>query len=339
MSTGPLTSNKRVVLAFDKFRGTASAQELVDACSAALNERGVETVGIPLADGGEGSLSIVGGPNKTTTVTGPLGDPVEARWRLEGRTAFIEMAAASGRALVGDDNDPLAADTLGTGELIATAVELGARTIFVMVGGSATTDGGYGAIRALPPAPRFKEIDLVVACDVDTLFVDAAEVFGPQKGATPAQVKLLTGRLERLVQVYQERFGVDVSTIRGAGAAGGLAGGLAAVGARLESGFEILAEHTELDLALRGADLAVTGEGLLDEMSFKGKVVGGVARWASAVNVPTLAVVGDMTEGVVIPDDVTVVSLVERFGAEAAFERTVELVVQVVLSSVPEINR
>ncbi len=338
MSTGPLTSSQRVVLAFDKFRGTASADDLVQACSDALEGLDFEPIGIPLADGGEGSLSVVGGPNKTTTVTGPLGDPVDARWRLEGRTAFIEMAAASGRDLVGDDNDPLAADTLGTGELISTAVELGARTIFVMVGGSATTDGGYGAIRALPPAPRFKEIDLVVACDVDTAFVDAAAVFGPQKGATPAQVKLLTGRLERLVQVYEERFGVDVSKIKGAGAAGGLAGGLAAVGGRLESGFEILAEHAQLDIALKDAALAVTGEGLLDDMSFQGKVVGGVSRWAAAAKVPTLAVVGDVAEDVSIPTNVTVVSLAERFGVDAAFEKTVELVVQAVVSSLPAKN-
>lgn len=336
---GPLTSSAKVVLAFDKFRGTATAEELVESCSAALVALGIEAVGIPLADGGEGSLSVVGGPNKTTTVTGPLGDPVDARWRLQGRTAFIEMAAASGRELVGDDNDPLAADTLGTGELIATAVELGARTIYVLVGGSATTDGGWGAIRALPPAPRFKEIELVVACDVDTAFVDAARVFGPQKGATPAQVKLLTGRLERLVQVYQERFGVDVSTIPGAGAAGGLAGGLLAVGARLESGFEILAEHAELDVALKGAQLAVTGEGFLDEMSFQGKVVGGVTRWAAAAEVPVLAVVGDVEQGVGNVANVQIVSLVARFGAEAAFERTVELVTQVVVESLPAIKR
>jgi glycerate kinase len=335
----PLTSSTKVVLAFDKFRGTASAEELVASCSNALEAHGVETIGIPLADGGEGSLSVVGGANKRTTVTGPLGDPVEAEWRLQGRTAFIEMAAASGRALVGDNNDPLAADTLGTGELISTAVELGARTIYVMVGGSATTDGGWGAIRALPPAPRFKEIDLVVACDVDTGFVDAARVFGPQKGATPAQVKLLTGRLVRLVQVYQERFGVDVSVIPGAGAAGGLAGGLAAMGARLESGFEILAEHAELDVALIDAHLAVTGEGLLDEMSFQGKVVGGVTRWATAANVPVLAVVGEALVGVATPENAEVVSLVERFGAEAAFEKTVELVTQVVLESLPAIMR
>jgi glycerate kinase len=328
----------RVVLAFDKFRGTATASDLVAACVGALEAVGVEAVGIPLGDGGEGSLDVVGGANKTSTVTGPAGDPVEAKWRLEGRTAFIEMAEASGYELVGAANDPLAADTLGTGELIATAVELGARTIYVMVGGSATTDGGWGALRALPPAPRFKEVDLVVACDVETKFCDAAEVFGPQKGASPAQVKLLRRRLERLVQVYKDRFGVDVSDVAGAGAAGGLAGGLVAVGARLESGFEVLAEWAELDIALEGAALAVTGEGLLDEMSFNGKVVGGVASWAAAAGVPTLAVVGDTDPGVRAPDGVQVVSLVDRFGRDAAFEDTVELVTQVVLSSLPAIN-
>lgn len=335
-----LTSNApKVVLAFDKFRGTATASELVDACVSALKPLGINGIGIPLADGGEGSLSVIGGPNKTTIVTGPLGDPVEASWRLEGRVAFIEMAAASGLSLVGDNNDPLAADTLGTGELIAGAVELGAKTIYVMVGGSATTDGGWGALRALPPAPRFKEIELVVACDVDTLFCDAAKVFGPQKGATPAQVKLLTRRLERLVQVYRDRFDVDVSGVVGGGAAGGLAGGLVAVGARLEPGFEILAERAQLDVALKGAALAVTGEGFLDAMSFSGKVVGGVARWASAADVKTLAVVGDAEPAIVLPRDVSVVSLVERFGERAAHADTVDCVVQVVVSSLSAIKR
>ncbi len=331
----------RVVAAFDKFRGTATALELTAGAVETARRSGWDAVAIPLADGGEGSLEVIGGPNKFTTVTDPLGDPVEAGWRLEGRTAYVEMAAASGLSLVGGaaGNDAVAADTYGTGELIGTAIELGARSVVVFLGGSATTDGGLGAIRAMPPAPRMKGIELVVACDVRTRFVDAAAVFGPQKGASAAQVKLLTRRLERLVQVFQETYGVDVSALDGAGAAGGLAGGLVALGARIESGFSVLAERAELDVALSGADLVVTGEGYLDAESFNGKVVGGVAEWARAEARPVLAVVGERDPDLVCPVDVEVVSLVERFGHDRAMNDTVALVNLVVEQRLAEVGR
>jgi glycerate kinase len=326
-----MTRRRRVVVAFDKFRGSATAEELVEAVSAAARAAGWDALARPMADGGEGSLEVLGGANKISTVTGPLGDPVRAGWRLDGRTAFVEMAAASGLVLVGgaEGNDPIAADTLGTGELISQAIELGARTVVVMLGGSATTDGGFSALRALPPVGRMKEIDLVVACDVETKFCEAAEVFGPQKGASPTQVKLLTRRLERLVQVYREQYGVDVSDVPGAGAAGGLAGGLLAIGARLERGFDVLAEEAELDRLLEGASLVITGEGFLDDQSFNGKVVGGVAEWAAAAGVPVLSIVGARDPSVVAPDHVDVVSLSEVYGETASWERTVDLAAQV----------
>ncbi len=330
----------RVVVAFDKFRGSATSQELLDAVRSSLEPLGWTVDGVLLADGGEGSLDVLGGANRTSLVTDPLGDPIEARWRLEGRTAFIEMAAASGLALIGgpEANDPIAADTFGTGELITQAIELGARTVVVMLGGSATTDGGFGALRAMPPSVRLKEIDLVVACDVETLFTDAAVVFGPQKGASPAQVKLLTGRLERLLQVYGEQYGVDVSTLAGAGAAGGLAGGLAAVGARIESGFDVLAEAAGLDELLVGADLVITGEGMLDAESFHGKVVGGVADWARAEAVPVLAIVGVRQGEVELPEHVTVVELSDRFGVDASWARTAELAAEVAVEAVRKLS-
>lgn len=326
----------RVVVAFDKFRGSATSEELLHAVSSALTPLGCQVDGVLLADGGEGSLDVLGGANKRTVVTDPLGDAVEAAWRLDGQAAYIEMAAASGLALVGgpEENDPITADTCGTGELINHAIELGARTVVVLLGGSATTDGGFGALRAMPPVGRLKEIEITVACDVETRFVDAAAVFGPQKGATPAQVRLLTRRLERLVQVYEESYGVDVSQLRGAGAAGGLAGGLVAVGARLESGFDVLAEAACLDERLIGADLVITGEGLLDAESFNGKVVGGVAAWAAAEGVPALAVVGAARDGVDPPDGLSVVSLSERFGDDASWDRPLELAGEVAVETV-----
>jgi len=249
---------------------------------------------------------------------GPLGDPVDAAWRLDRRTAVIEMAQASGLALVGgpDGNDPIAATTHGTGELIAAALDGGANRILVGVGGSATTDGGLGAIRSLWNPGRLRPTELVVACDVRTRFVDAAAVFAPQKGATPAQVKLLSRRLERLAQVYLDDYGVDVLPIDGGGAAGGLAGGLHVLGASLVSGFDVVAD--ELDLADRMAevDLVVTGEGFLDAQSFDGKVVGGVVELAAEVGVDVLVVAGEVFDAA--PAGVRAISLVERFGRETA---------------------
>ncbi len=320
-----------VVLAFDKFRGTASSAELAAAGAAAAADRGWSAIEVSLADGGEGSLAAIGGANKRTTVTGPLGEPVEAGWRLDGRVAFIEMAAASGLLLAGgpEHNDPVAATTTGTGELITTAIELGARRIHVFLGGSATTDGGLGAVEAMPPAARMKGIELVVATDVRTRFTDAAATFGPQKGAGDRHIEFLERRLERLVQIYHDRYGVDVSDVPGAGAAGGLAGGLVALGGSIEAGFDVIAERVELDRHLEHADLVVTGEGFLDAESFNGKVVGGVVDWAAEAAVPVLAIVGERAEEVPLPSGLEVVSLTEAFGLERAMADPAGLVGQV----------
>jgi glycerate kinase len=234
------------------------------------------------------------------------------------------MARASGLALVGgpEGNDPIGASTTGTGELLAAAVDAGATRVLVGLGGSATTDGGLGALRALFPLHRLAGVELLALCDVRTRFVDAAEVFAPQKGASPAQVELLRRRLDRLADVYLADHGVDVRVIEGAGAAGGLAGGLAVAGARLVSGFDAVADELEVHDLIEGADLVVTAEGFLDEQSFDGKVVGGVAEMAGACGVPCVAVVGevvpDLAAGAAGSAPLEVVSLVERFGDERA---------------------
>jgi glycerate kinase len=279
-----------------------------------------------VADGGEGLLEAFGGPNRVTTVSGPLGDEVEAGWRLDGKTAIVEMARASGLTLAGgpDENDPIAASTHGTGELIATAIDAGARRVIVGVGGSATTDGGLGAVRALYPLQRLRAVKLFVAHDVLTRFVDAAEVFAPQKGASPAQVELLRRRLERLAQVYLDEHGVDVRELEGSGAAGGLAGGLAAIGAELIPGFDLVADEIDLIDRLEGADLVITGEGFLDAQSFEGKVVGGVCDLAAEVGVPVLAVAGEVFEEA--EGRIDAISLVERFGRDRAMTATVACV-------------
>jgi glycerate 2-kinase len=320
----------RLVAAPDKFRGTAAAAEVAAAMGRAARAAGWRCDEVPMADGGEGTLDALGGPNRSSVVTGPLGAPVEAPWRLDGTTAVIEMALASGLALVGgaEGNDPVAASTAGTGELIAAALDAGARRVIVGVGGSATTDGGLAALRALHPLARLTGIELIVACDVRTRFLDAAADFAPQKGASSAQVELLRRRLERLAQVYEADHGRNVSDLEGAGAAGGLAGGLAAVGARLVPGFDLVADELELHERIEGADLVLTGEGFLDEQSFEGKVVGGVADLAADAGVAVVAVAGQVYDRV--GDRLRAISLVDAVGDQRAHEDTVAVIEELV---------
>lgn len=321
MSTAP---QLQALAAPDKFRGSLGAREAAAAIAAGAAAAGWVCRQLPLADGGEGTLDALGGANRVTRVCGPLGKPVEAPWRLDGDLAVVEMAQASGLELAGGaaGNDPLGATTRGTGELVAAAAQAGARRIVVGVGGSATTDGGAGALEALRGLVPFAAhgLDVRVACDVTTRFADAARVFAPQKGADAGAVECLERRLHGLVAEYAARFGVDVSTLAGGGAAGGLAGGLAAAGATLEPGFELVARLLRLDEALAAADLVVTGEGRLDETSFAGKVVGELARRCGERGVPLLAVVGDAAPEVA--GRVDAVSLVERFGLERALTDT-----------------
>jgi glycerate kinase len=307
-----------VVAAPDKFRGSASAAEVAAAIGSACWERHHDCLEIPMADGGEGLLDVLGGANRTSTVTGPLGRPVEAAWRFHRGTAVIEMARASGLELAGgaDHNDPMAATTAGTGELIDAALTAGAKRIIVGVGGSATTDGGLGALQALRSPQRLRPVELLIACDVTTHFTDAATVFGPQKGATAAQIRLLTARLEQLADRYRTEFGVDVTEIEGAGAAGGIAGMLAALGGTLVPGFELVADELDLYDALDGADLVITGEGHLDQQSFAGKVVGGIAEIAGDAQVPVAAVVGIADADVA--DRIRHVAIADRFGLDRA---------------------
>ena len=308
----------RVVAAPDKFRGTSTAGEIADAVVRGATSAGATADALPMADGGEGTLEALGGANRQSQVTGPLGPTVDAAWRLVDRSAVVEMAQASGLVLAGgaEGNEPLDATTAGTGELIREAVESGARRVSVAVGGSATTDGGLGALRAMGSPARYRGVELLVACDVRTTFAEAAEVFGPQKGASAAQVEMLRRRLVRLAQQYEEDFGIDVADLSRSGAAGGLAGGLAAIGAELVDGIDLVAEELALDEVLEGADLVVTGEGMLDATSYEGKVVGGVSAYAAAAGLPVLLVVGQVAAG--LADRSDVVSLVERVGGERA---------------------
>jgi glycerate kinase len=297
----PVDRVARAVACPDKFRGTLRADEAATAIATGLRRAGYDdVVEAPMADGGEGTLDTLlaslGGSRRVARVTGPLGDAVDAEWGvLPSGMAVVEMARASGLALVAGRNDPLRASTRGTGELIAVARREGFRRVIVAVGGSATTDGGLAAVETL--GWSLQGMEVTVACDVESAFLDAARIYGPQKGATSAQVALLTRRLELLADQYRKRTGFDVTTMASAGAAGGLAGGLAAIGAQLVPGFEAVAEAVGLETAFDGASLVVTGEGKLDASSLEGKVVGGVLAWAAELGVPHVAVIaGQVTD-------------------------------------------
>ncbi|HTZ08087.1 MAG TPA: glycerate kinase, partial [Acidimicrobiales bacterium] len=310
----------------DAFKGTATAVDLAAAAARAAAGVGWDSDPCPLSDGGEGFAAVLaargGGAWHEAVVTGPLGAPVTARWWASGDRAVVESASASGLPLAGgaDGNDPVGATTRGTGELIAAAVAAGARRVLVGVGGSATTDGGRGAVEAIEGAGGLRGATVVVACDVVTPFVDAAAVFGPQKGATPDQVEVLTRRLAAYAEELRRTRGVDVGTLAGSGAAGGLAGGLAALGARLVPGFGVVAEAVDLARRVARADLVLTGEGRLDATSWEGKVVGGVVAEAGRAGVPVVIVAGSVGPGGVGgggpgPE---VVDLSARFGPAAS---------------------
>jgi glycerate kinase len=320
----------QVLAAADKFKGTASAGQVCAAIGHACWDLGLDCVEMPLADGGEGTLAVLGGANRTATVTGPLGNMVQAQWGMHKGVAIIEMAQASGLTLAGgaENNDPMGATTRGTGELIDRALNEGAKKIIVCLGGSATTDGGLGALAAISTPARLRAVDFLVACDVDTLFTDAAQVFAPQKGASRAQVALLTNRLEQLAQRYENDYHINVRNINGSGAAGGLAGALAALGATLTPGFDIVAEEVGFDEALRTADIVITGEGSLDDTSFTGKVVGSVLDYATEAKVPVHAIVGDIDNDMLpeLRSLVTATSLTEKFGADMSMQQVLRCI-------------
>ena len=345
----------------DKFRGTVTAQQVAASISRAASPLGWSVRQLPLADGGEGLLDVLvglGGALESVEVEGPLGDPVDAVWLRKGDLAVVEMAQASGLALVGGaaGNDAVRATTRGTGQLLLAAArglsqgrssapgrppegpereDRGtAATVVVGLGGSATTDGGLGALEVIEAAGGLGPVALVGACDVGVGFVEAASRFGPQKGATPAQVVELEARLEATAEQYEDRYGIDVRSIDGAGAAGGLGGAIVALGGRLRSGYEVVTEVLGFRDLLEHSQLVVTGEGALDATSLMGKVVGSVLADASEADVPVLVVAGRASPETVAEVEgsgATVVSLSERFGAERALADTARCIEQAVV--------
>jgi glycerate kinase len=283
-----------ILIAPDSFKGTLSATEVADAVARGVAAAGWSVEKCPLADGGEGTLEVLasalGAERHETAVTDPLGRPVSASFALAGQQAIVEMASASGLGLVvAQERDPIAASTQGTGELIAAAIEAGARTVYLGVGGSATTDGGSGAVRAIRQAGGLGGARLVVLCDVLTPFEAAARVFAPQKGADPGQVRRLNKRLAAMAARLER----DPRGLPMTGAAGGLAGGLwAAFGAELVPGAGFVLDVVGFDARMRSARAVITGEGKLDEQSLVGKTVSEVATRCRQAGVPSFAVVG-----------------------------------------------
>lgn len=321
----------KFVFASDSLKGTLSSRQTAELLTEAAERHfpSCECVSVPMADGGEGTVEAVvaatGGSLRTTRVSGPLGDVVDASFGVlcDGR-AIIEMSAASGLCLLHpEQRNPLLASTFGTGELIEAALDEGARDVTIALGGSATNDAGMGCMRALGVRfldangdelagvgadlgrvcaidsssidPRVAQARFTLMCDVDSPLIGptgAASIFAPQKGANPAQVKELEAGMHSFAAVLEREFGRSFN-VPGAGAAGGLAAGcMAFLNAHIQSGVERVLELANFDELLKDADLCVTGEGQLDAQTSHGKVVAGVAAACERAGVPCVAVVG-----------------------------------------------
>jgi len=298
----------RFLVAPDSFKGTFGAAEAAEAISAGIEAAGAEADRCPVADGGEGTMDVLlgalGGELRSVRVHDPLRRGIEAGFALlaDGGTAVVEMAQASGLPLPAPaERDAERADTFGTGELIAAAVAAGAERVLVAVGGSATTDGGRGALEALRESEAAfvlrssegkqrsdTEVRIEVLCDVRTPYEDAARVFAPQKGADPAAVERLTARLDRLaVELPRDPRGIAMT-----GCAGGLSGGLWAYGAELRPGAEFVLDALGFEDRLARADAVVSGEGRFDSQSLEGKIVASIAARCAAAGKPLHLIVG-----------------------------------------------
>lgn len=308
----------KILIACDSFKGCLSSREVADAVCAGLSAVDAELVPLELADGGEGTAEVLtralGGECVAATVTDPLGRPIQASYGLCKDLAVIDTAAASGLTLLSSDElSPLLTSTYGTGELIADALRRGCRRLIVGLGGSATNDGGTGLLRAMGAhfydtdgaelpgrgcdLERVHRMDLsglpsaqfTALCDVTTPFSEAARVFGPQKGASPEEVELLSAGLAHFASLG------GVRDLPGSGAAGGLGGAFQTfLGATLQSGIEAVLEAVGFDQLLEGATLVITGEGRADAQTAQGKVAAGVLRHAKAKGVPVLLLAGQI---------------------------------------------
>jgi glycerate kinase len=288
-----------ILVAPDSFKGTFSSVQVAQYIAAGIRDEGLSATECPLADGGEGTLDVLlpalSGEQRFHLVQGPLGRKVVACWGWvpEQQLAIIEVAQTSGLHLSGrTPTDAVRASTAGVGELMIAAVAAGAETIIVATGGSATTDGGQGAIDLIQGYEEvLAGISIEVLSDVTVKFEDAATVFAPQKGADPITVEILTAQLDHVAERYAKRYGRDPRGLAQTGAAGGLSGALwACLGANLFSGADYILDLVGFDDLVKTADAVVLGEGRLDSQSFLGKIVG--VATSRVHDRPVLAVVG-----------------------------------------------
>jgi glycerate kinase len=345
---------KKFILIPDSFKGTMSSAQICGVMAECIRAYcpQAEIISIPVADGGEGSvdafLTAVGGMKVSVPAKGPYMEDITAFYGLidGGATAVIEMAACAGLPLVGDKLHPEQATTYGVGQLMVDAVKRGCGKLILGLGGSATNDFGVGAAAAagirffnssgkefVPTGaglsriahidvsgllPELKAVEIVTMCDIDNPLYGpqgAAYVFAPQKGADPGMVKFLDNQLRSVSDTVLRELGVDVSTVPGAGAAGGMGGGmLAFFGSRLQMGIETVLDTVRFDQLLEGADMVFTGEGKIDTQSLRGKVVIGVARRVKKTGIPVIAVVGDIGDTIegVYDEGVTAVFSINR---------------------------
>ena len=323
---------KKVVVISDSFKGTLSSREICDIARESVPRilPGCAVTAIPVADGGEGTVSCfldsIGASPVTVSVQGPYGETVDAVYARKGNRAIIEMASAAGLPMVGSNLDPERTTTNGVGMLLRHAVENGCNELLLGLGGSCTNDGGCGCAAALgtrffdadgnPFVPvggtlgRIARIDnretekllrgvsLTLMSDVDNPLCGArgaAHVFGPQKGADAAMVERLDAGLAHLASVIERDLGARVADIPGAGAAGGMgAGCMAFLGAQMRSGIEAVLDLVDFDAQIDSADLVITGEGRIDSQSVHGKVISGIARRTQPRGVPLVAIVGSI---------------------------------------------
>lgn len=326
----------KVIVISDSFKGSLSSSAIARTAEDVIRQFFplCQVIGLPVADGGEGTvecfLEAVGGQRVTVPVTGPWGESIEAAYARMGDTAVVEMAAAASLPMVGQRLDPSQTTTYGVGQLLRHAVEQGANHLVLGLGGSATNDGGCGAAAAMGVVFRnaagetftpvgetlceiasidctevkalLKGVTVEVMCDIDNPLCGdrgAAAVFGPQKGADAAMVRRLDDGLAYLAEIIQRDLGKSVADLPGAGAAGGFGGGAAAFfGAVLRPGIEVVLDLVHFDEQLNGCDLVLTGEGRMDGQSLGGKVPIGVSRRAKRQNVPVVAIVGVTGPGI-----------------------------------------
>ena len=303
----------KIVVAPDSYKGCMSSKEVaLTICSTLLKiDPSTETLPLCVADGGEGTVEAMvdalGGECVSALVSDPLGRPVRAEYGIAGNLAIIESAAACGLTLLRpEERNPLLTTTKGLGELILDAIGKGCRRFIVGLGGSATNDGGMGMVSVPGFLERTKGLEFTVACDVDTPFIGlngASRTFAPQKGASPTDVEILEGRMERCAEKILQDTGVDVSDMPGAGAAGGLGGAFRAyLGATLKRGVDMVLDAIDFDSRLAGADMVITGEGCSDFQTVKGKTAFGILQRANRYGVPVALVSGAIKDEGVLRD-------------------------------------